>query len=846
MVGINSNLIAGSATRNLGAANSVVASSVARLSSGNRIIKASDDVAGLAIGTALSSTVKTLEIALLNTQQANSVLSIADGALAQIGDILTRQNSLASQANSGSLGLTERGFLNQEFQALVAEIDRIVSATQFNGITLLDGTVAGGASVSVSGPLDAGILAPATVNVAATPSAYSAVGTIASSGIVIAANWSVGLSGFADPTNAQVGLGTFTRVPGSFHENSAGAGSPEDVSLQTIINGQTYLATLTASANGGNLATGTFTFTSTSSASAFTLTLATAPLATALNSTATVDSFATNLTTAFAGVSAYQTRTVSGLNTTSLTGSPLAGITGATAVSITSAAGTGGFNTTTNTFGTVGAFTVVAGSDTANYISVVINGTTYSASDLGGADNSIAAAEDITLFGRDGAGNATSQRLVIDLAGLTGPIDISDAGIAAELENTLNQYFNVGGAGSAYVTVGDVTSGNTVVNSVSSLASFNDATFQGSFGAFTVANFSENTAETATLSTTLGDKTYTALLTATGSGGNIAAQELTFTATDSSGSAFTLDLQAVTAAINTATTAGTYAADLTSALAGVNIYQVRTVQNLNVTSIANTVAEGLGANSITIRSNGFDTTASTFGDASAFTGVAGIGALNSLSIQVNGVTFSATDVGGADDVLSSADTSIVLIGRDAAGADNNQRITIDLSALTGSIDLTNQDEVDALTSALTAYVGAGSSSGGLSFQVGANVTDSISVAISSALTTTIYADDSGDVQVLDITTQSNAQQAIEVVGNAISTIIGRRADVGAAISRFNFAASNLEVSISNQDAARGSFLDADIATESTNFATAQVKLQASIAVLAQANALPRNLLTLLQ
>lgn len=122
----------------------------------------------------------------------------------------------------------------------------------------------------------------------------------------------------------------------------------------------------------------------------------------------------------------------------------------------------------------------------------------------------------------------------------------------------------------------------------------------------------------------------------------------------------------------------------------------------------------------------------------------------------------------------------------------------------------------------------------------------IAVSIDSVKTSDIYVDNDDNAQIIDVTTQENAQQAIEVLTNAVASVIARRADVGAAQSRFNFAAANLETSISNQDSARGSFLDDDIATESTTFASAQVRLQASTSVLAQANALPRDLLRLLQ
>jgi flagellin len=72
-----------------------------------------------------------------------------------------------------------------------------------------------------------------------------------------------------------------------------------------------------------------------------------------------------------------------------------------------------------------------------------------------------------------------------------------------------------------------------------------------------------------------------------------------------------------------------------------------------------------------------------------------------------------------------------------------------------------------------------------------------------------------------------------------------RADVGSLQSRFNYAANNLQTSIQNQDASRATYLDADISEESTNFSSAQVLMQASISVLAQANQMPQNLLKLI-
>lgn len=866
MVGINSNLAAASATRNLGSANSIVQDSIARLSSGNRIVKASDDVAGLAIGTSIKSTVTSLQVALLNTQQAGSVLSIADGALAQISDILSRQKALATQANSGSLGTTERGYLNQEFVSLTSEIDRIVGSTAFNGITLLNGSLAGNATTTVSGPASTSTTTtagatPADVTVGNTVSAYTVVATntVSNDGynytgatLISDGDITLDLSAF-DDVDFQGSLSGLTITRYGFHENGTAA---EDVIFETQINGKTYrTGTITASGNNGTLAAQDIDFTEVGGSSVFTITLNNS-VGGAIDSNATAATFANELETALSSVSVFQNRAVSGLSVPTA----LASIS-ASGVSIRS----DDFNIgTTSDFGEIGTssagFTVTSGSDTANSISVTINGRTFNASDVGGANDILAAADSsIILYGRDSLGDLNNERLTISLTGLTPTFDLSTAQGAQDLEDALNDLFGIEittastTTVNAYSTVG--TAGSTYVTAVD-VSSFDDETYQGSgFGTFTVANFNENSGtEQITLQTTLGDKTYVSgLITSSGGSGNIGAQDVTFTAED--GSEFTISLAAVTGTtggsgigIDDATTAANYAEELTTALADVDIYSTRTLSSVDADSVTNTVLEGLSASSVTIKSNNFDTTNGDFGDVGAFTGVAGAGSLNSLSVVVNGTTFNATDLGGANDTLSSADTPLTLIGRDAAGNDTNERIFINLSNLSRSIDLTNQDEVDSLVNALNDYFGVGGStgSGGLSFQVGSAITDTISISVSSVATSNIYKDSDGTYTALSIDTQDNAQTAIGVLDNAIASVIARRADIGAAQSRFNFAANNIEVSISNQDSARGKFLDADIAKESTDFATAQVKLQASVSVLAQANALPRDLVRLLQ
>ena len=114
--------------------------SLAKLSSGSRIVRASDDAAGLAVAARLQANVTTLRQASTNGIQGRSLLQTADGALARIGDMLQRMKALATQSNSGAVDNTARGFINTEYQQLLTEITDTVTATTFNGTALINGT----------------------------------------------------------------------------------------------------------------------------------------------------------------------------------------------------------------------------------------------------------------------------------------------------------------------------------------------------------------------------------------------------------------------------------------------------------------------------------------------------------------------------------------------------------------------------------------------------------------------------------------------------------------------------------------------------------------------------------
>jgi len=111
-----------------------------QLSTGKRINSASDDAAGLAIASRMTSQINGLAQAARNANDAISLVQTADGALVEVTSMLQRMRELAVQAASDTNVSADRTALNQEFTQLRSEINRIATNTQWNGTNILDGT----------------------------------------------------------------------------------------------------------------------------------------------------------------------------------------------------------------------------------------------------------------------------------------------------------------------------------------------------------------------------------------------------------------------------------------------------------------------------------------------------------------------------------------------------------------------------------------------------------------------------------------------------------------------------------------------------------------------------------
>jgi flagellin len=444
---IISNIAALNAQTNIGRASEMSASSIARLSSGNRITKASDDVAGLATGTALRTQVTTLRTALSNASQGTSLLQVADGALSQIIDILQRQKAIAVQAASGQLTDANRALLNQEFTALTSEVDRISISTNFNGVSLLNGglgsktTMVSTNALAASAFVAAPSLGGGTVVASVTP---IGVHNQTSGAVVAFAAATAGSLQFVDSAGTALANAQFGSI------NTAVYGQFSNFSLSNVNYGAAGVgsATLTATINGvqftGNAvavaANGTVTV---SNGNTFIqLAVGAINLADAQAASSTV----ANITNVFSNNVIARANSLAGVN---FEGTALDGSIG------TATTGVASIRLTNNGTADISNFTYVANTGAANTsnLTVQVNGQTWTATAV--QDNIVAGGN---LSFKDATG---TQVLNINTTGLTTGITNIRTSTAdrANFIAALNTGFGRAGSGLNF-TIGSTTTDN--------------------------------------------------------------------------------------------------------------------------------------------------------------------------------------------------------------------------------------------------------------------------------------------------------------------------------------------------------------------------------------------------
>lgn len=789
---INTNVAAMRAQENIGVANRASSSSIARLSSGERIVRAADDVASMSAGTSLRTNVTTLKTALINAAQGSSMLQVADGALSEITDILLRQKAIAVQAGSGSLSSAERSFLNQEFQNLTAEIDRLAEQTNFNGVKLLDGSlfdktdVVNDSSAATKGYVTISISDPATIT---------------------ALNFEDGLGNQVNIT--AVGA-TSTAIA-----NNLAAQINADATLSQFFRADVNGGVVTVTARGGG-----------SAAEGFTVTAAT-PADWQIGGEIVTDQAGAAVAGQFSFIMPEDT----GLDSTSVTAS---GTIGDSIVATYQQDNAFYSLTFAEVAGAFAGETLIIDDGAGG--NLTLTGPAAPLTRPDGTNDYEATIDALvnTINDYAGAGSFVIDQLEARREGLTLIIEKKNPGnlFAADGDAVIAVAGTL--VANANVTVGGSTTFANATNTGIGLEGITNKDFVGTVSGFNVAFQSANQIN---VSLTVGDRTY-----ATTAAVNASA-DATLRLFSAEGDYLDIDYQGATAGIsvNNQAQADIVASRLDTAFEGMTFRQSRDVTSYKGSGdiVVSAVTRGtLSGSSVELQLSDFsDVQIQDISVSAPPTG----GENAVIEFTINGEVYRSdlplSDELGANSVyrfIGTQNGNNVLTFRTGDASTNG-------TAGNGGIEINNAQDAAALEAALKKAFGIGEGEGQtVSFQVGVTTTDSLDISIGTVTTEKLFSGQS-----IDVLTQANAATAGDVLDAAIDLVTSVRAEVGALQSRFDFASANIESSLQNQDAARGVLLDTDIAAESTAFATAQVQLQAGISVLAQANLLQQNLLKLI-
>ncbi len=198
-ISVLTNVASLNAQRNLSSTQASLAASIGRLSSGMRINQASDDAAGLGISENLKADLRSLSQAQRNANDGISMSQVAEGSMNEMQGLVTRMRELSVQSANGTLGGTERGYIQTEFSQLRNEINRISAVTEFNGQKLVDGTASAGLDFQV------GMQATANDRVSMSITKLT-TSTLGSTSLHIAS------ASLSTATNARAALGAFDKA----------------------------------------------------------------------------------------------------------------------------------------------------------------------------------------------------------------------------------------------------------------------------------------------------------------------------------------------------------------------------------------------------------------------------------------------------------------------------------------------------------------------------------------------------------------------------------------------------------------------------------------------------------
>ncbi|MGH1487601.1 MAG: flagellin, partial [Cellvibrionaceae bacterium] len=211
-----------------------------------------------------------------------------------------------------------------------------------------------------------------------------------------------------------------------------------------------------------------------------------------------------------------------------------------------------------------------------------------------------------------------------------------------------------------------------------------------------------------------------------------------------------------------------------------------------------------------------------------------------------GATITATAATNAGDlVINGIEIGAVAAGGTPTAAERTTNVIAAINELSDQTGVVASAGTDGAGAATTTSIALRSVTGDtIQIQAGNDLTDT-QLAANFGLQEQNDSNGAGSVSSIDISTQAGAQKALNIVDTALEQINSQRADLGAVNNRLDFTVSNLANVSENTSAARSRIVDADFAKETAELSRAQVLQQASQAILAQANARPQQVLSLL-
>ena len=800
---INSNIQSLNAQRNLTISQGDQNQAMERLTSGKRINSAADDAAGLAISSRMTSQIRGLDQAVRNANDGISLMQTAEGALEESTNILQRMRELALQSANGIFSDGDRGTLDAEVQQLVAELDRISETTSFNGQNILDGSL-------TNVDLQVGSEANQTISfgIGATDTSTLGLGST-----------SADLSGDRITTGATADIGAGDiLINGQALQSITNLelGGATDTNLQDVLDDiNSNVSGVTAEGFNVVEATtvGTGVLTATDS---LRLTLGSVDGGNDVN-------YDISGTTSMADLVSKINVSTGGNIEASLNDN------GALVLSNT----TGGTITVSlDTSATLGAFDG-ADTDPATLIGI---------SDAGA--NGEAFAGNIALKSDDGSAitvtkgaNGTDEQLnFLGFKGeITGAGQLQGDDLASGVQDDVLVANDVIING---VDIGAVSSTTGLTGKIDAINAVSDDT-----GVTATINAENSYGIDAAATNTFVELVTTAAgLTTIASGGTLTVNGVDVTAIADG---------------DTATDMASAINDFTSAH-GVTAY-VDDTDHLHLASSSPIILSDTGGTLVAellLQQEGATT---AVGDDSSQSVAAPAGA---GSIKINNQTVSLTDLSDQDQIVSELNAAQGVTGVSATIDENGE-----LQLSSGSTITLEVGDTRGLTTANIlgiTFADAGDDGSLANDTVtidprisldSANDTP-ISVQVTTAgetatglsnLNTDLSATVTGTaLSSISVATAAQAQNAIDSIDNALDTINDTRSNLGAVTNRLDFTINNLSSISQNTSAARSRIEDADFAAESASLSRAQVLQQAGTAMLAQANAQPQQVLSLLQ